>query len=365
MTDQHRNLDPVDPRAVYGGVDTHRDFHVATAVSALGALLGTATFPADAAGYQQLLEWLHSWGPVAGVGVEGTGSYGAGLARRLDEHGLTVHEVNRPDRSSRRRRGKSDHFDAEAAARSVLAGSTNPAKINHTTIESLRMLKVQYDSAIKQRTATLNQMHQIRVTAPEALRTQLAGLTKKTLPTTCARFRIDPTAALADPTTTAKKVLRGLAKRVLTLTEEIRALDADITALTTTVAPTTAAASGVGPQGLARLLITIGENPERFTSEASFAALCATNPVPANSGKHQEFYRLNRAGNRQANSALYMMVISRLAHHQPTRDYIRHRTPDGVSTAHLRRKLQRYLARELYTLLRTDLRNLHQPPQAA
>ncbi|GAB2762015.1 IS110 family transposase [Nocardioides salsibiostraticola] len=364
MTDHHRNLDPVDPRAVYGGVDTHRDFHVASAVSALGALLGTATFPASTTGYQRLLEWLKSWGTVAGVGVEGTGSYGAGLARYLDDHDLTVHEVNRPDRTSRRRRGKSDHYDAEAAARSVLAGSTHPAKINHAAIESLRMLKLQYDSAVKQRTATLNQMHQIRITAPDALRTQLGGLTKKTLPTTCARFRIDP-AALADPTTVAKKVLRGLAKRVLSLTEEINDLNADITTLTKALAPITSTASGVGPQGLARLLITIGENPQRFASEASFAALCGTNPVPANSGQHQGFYRLNPAGNRQANSALHMMVISRLAHHQPTNRYIAQRSPDGKSTPHLRRKLKRYLARELFTLLRTDLRNLHQHPQAA
>lgn len=356
--------EPVGPVGVYGGVDTHLEFHVVAAVNALGALLGTETFAATAAGYRQLLEWLTRWGPLVAVGVEGTGSYGAGLTRHLNSHGVSVEEVNRPDRSERRRRGKSDILDAEAAARAVLAGRTSPAKINNAAVESLRMLKIQYDSAVKQRTAAINQMHQLRVTAPDQLRAQLEALTKKAVVTTCARFQVDTT-RLAEPTQAAKKVLRGLAKRVLALTEEITDLDTDITKLTRTIAPATSTAQGVGPQGLARLLITIGENPERFTSEAGFAALCGASPIDCSSGRNQEHHRLNRSGNRQANSALHMSVLSRLAHHQPTKDYIAKRSTNGKSTPHLRRKLKRYLARELFTLLRNDLKALNRTPQAA
>jgi transposase len=347
---------------VFGGVDTHLEFHVAAAVNALGALLGVAVFPTTIAGYRDLLGWLRAWGPVTAVGVEGTGSYGAALARYLDRHGTPVQEINRPDRADRRRRGKTDAYDAEAAARTTLAGTGSTAKISHGPIESLRMLKNTHDSAVKQRTAALNQMHQLLVTAPEPLRAQLTGLTKHTLPAHCAKFRPDP-ARLADPTVAAKRALRDLARRVLNLTKEATRLEGEITTLTRTIAPATSAAHGAGPHTVARLLITLGENPERFTNEAGFAALCGTNPIPASSGKTDR-HRLNRGGDRQANSALHMVVLSRLAHDQRTRDYITARTPDGRSTPHLRRKLKRYLARELFTLLRTDLQALNHPTQA-
>lgn len=225
------------------------------------------------------------------------------------------------------------------------------------------MLKSTYDSAVKQRTAVLNQMHQLIVTAPEPLRAQLTGLTKHTLPTVCAKFRPDPT-RLADPTMAAKRALRDLARRVLNLTQDADQLDVEITRLARTLAPATSATQGVGPHTVAQLLVTLGENPERFTSEAAFAALCGTSPIPASSGKTDR-HRLNRGGDRRANSALHMVVLSRLAHDPRTRDYITARTPDGKSTPHLRRKLKRYLARELFTLLRTDLKALNQPTQAA
>jgi len=354
-----------DRLPVFGGVDTHLHVHVAAAVNSLGALLGVAAFPTTIAGYRDLLTWLQGWGPVAAVGVEGTGSYGAALARHLHAADVAVLEINRPNRADRRRRGKTDAYDAEAAARTVLANQARVAKVNTGPVESLRMLKIQYDSAVKQRTATLNRMHQLLVTAPAELRAQLAGLTKDTLPARCARFRTpaDPT-RLADPTEAAKRTLKGLARRVLALTAEIAEVDADITLLTKILAPGTLAATGVGPHTVARLLVTIGENPDRFHSEAGFAALCGASPIPASSGMTDR-HRLNRGGDRQANSALHMVVLARLAHHQPTRDYITARTTNGKSTPHLRRKLKRYLARELFHLLRTDLRAFNQPAQAA
>lgn len=367
MTHNHSWIDPADsggnPVAVVGGVDTHLDFHVVAAVNALGALLGVAVFPTTATGYSELLVWLRQWGPLIAVGVEGTGSYGAALSRQLTHHGVEVLEVTRPDRADRRRRGKTDAYDAEAAARTVLAGRAHTAKVNLGAVESLRMLKMQYDSAVKQRTAALNQMHQLRVTAPQELRAELVGLTKHTLPPRCARFRLTNT-WLGDPVQAAKKTLRGLARRVLALTEEIEELDADIAALVQVVAPRTLAVTGTGPQTVAQLLITIGEQPDRFRSESAFAALCGVNPIPASSGKTSR-HRLNRAGDRRANSALHMIVLSRLAHHRPTRDYIAARAADKKSDPHLRRKLKRYLARELFILLRTDLQDLNPLPAAA
>lgn len=377
MTHIHRDSEPGSAEAglthlcgVLGGVDTHLDFHVAAAITTRGELLGTEQFPATGIGYAALTEWLQAWtpthGPVLAVGVEGPSSYGAGLARHLDATGVSVHEVDRPDRADRRRRGKSDAFDAQAAARRVLAGLTRRAKLNTGPIESLRILKSQYDSAIKQRTAVLNQMHQLRVTCPEELRTSLAGLTKHTLPAHCARYRIDPT-RLADPVQAAKRSLRGYAKRALAFTEEADELLAEITALVTDLAPRTLAAPGTGPLTVAQLLITIGNHPDRFTHEAAFAALCGISPIPASSGKTQR-HRLNRGGDRQANSAIHMICLSRLAHHPPTRSYIAARTPNSKSDPHLRRKLKRYIARELFTHLRNDINNINtatQPQLAA
>jgi transposase len=348
--------DGVTGRVVIGGIDTHLDFHVAAAVTALGVLLATSTFPATATGYTRLLGWLRSLGTVHAVGIEGPGSYGAGLARHLAAAGIEIHEIDRPDRADRRRRGKSDAYDAESAARRVLAGLTRRAKLNTGAIEALRILKMQHDSAVKQRTATINQIHQLRVTAPEELRASLSGLTKKTLPAHCARYRIDTT-RLAEPLQAAKRALRGLAKRALALEEEARDLEREITALVTPLAPRTLAVVGTGPLTVAQLLITIGENPDRFTNQAAFAALCGVSPIPASSGKSTR-HRLNRGGDRRANSALHMTCLSRLAHHQPTKSYIAARTNDNKSDAHLRRKLKRYIARELFTLLRDDINNI-------
>lgn len=349
---------------VFGGVDTHLDFHVAAAVNALGALLGVARFPTTPAGYRELLAWLQGFGPVMAVGVEGTGSYGAALTRHLHAHDVAVLEVNRPDRAERRRRGKTDAYDAEAAARTALAGRAHAAKINQGPVESLRVLKLAHASAVKQRTAVINQMHQIVATAPAELRTQLEGLTKHTLPARCARLR--PGADLHDAAAATKHTLRMLARRAQRLTEEIDDLDTEIATLAKQIAPTTLAAPGVGHHALARLLITIGENPHRFGSEAAFAALCGTNPIPASSGRTDR-HRLNRGGDRQANSAIHMVALSRLAHHQPTRTYIAKRTTNGKSDPHLRRKLKRYITRELFALLRTDLQalNLNPATQAA
>jgi transposase len=179
------------PGTVTGGVDTHADIHVAAAVDHLGGVLGTAEFDTTAAGYRRLLAWLRGFGPLHKVGVEGTGSYGAGLARHLTEQGVQVVEVARPNRQLRRRRGTSDTLDAVAAARAVLSGeATATPKTHDGPVECLRALKVVQRSANKSRTQALNQLRALVLTAPAELRERLRALRTDELVRTCAAFRV-------------------------------------------------------------------------------------------------------------------------------------------------------------------------------
>ena len=281
-----------DQVIVYAGVDTHRDVHIAAVVDTAGRVLATSPFPTDETGYQQLKQWLRSQGHIARVGVEGTGSYGAGLARYLTEMNIKVLEVNRPNRQLRRRLGKTDTVDAIAAGRAVLNGeATARPKTGDGPVEGIRMLRVARRSAVKARTQAINQLHALVVTAPEQVRHQLRGLSAQARVKTCAGFR--PGTA---PTTTtyAKKTLRLLARRYQTLTAEIRELDTDIHTLCAQANPALLAARGVGADTAAALLVTAGDNPQRMTSEASFAALCGTSPVQASSGQTTR-HRLNHS----------------------------------------------------------------------
>ena len=289
---------PVD---IYGGVDTHRDVHVAAVVDTAGRVLKTAPFPADTTGYQQMRAWFRYSGKVLGVGVEGTGSYGVGLTRYLNQAGIRVVEVNRPNRQLRRQKGKTDTVDAEAAARAAANGTaTAIPKSADGPIEAIRMLRVTRRSAVKARTQTANQLHAVLINAPEQVKHRLRD---KPLPAkikTCAAFRPG-----ADHTTVtyAKVALRHLARRYQTLTTEINELNNDIHRLCARANPALLAAVGVGPDTAAALLITAGDNPHRLSSEASFAALCGTSPVQASSGQTIR-HRLNRGGDRQANNAV-------------------------------------------------------------
>ena len=337
---------------VTGGVDTHRDSHTAAALNHLGAVLGTATFPATGPGYRQLLSWLGSFGPVEAVGVEGTGSWGAGLARHLQDVGVEVREVIRPNRQHRRRYGKSDPADAVAAARSVLNGEADGLPRGGTgPIEGIRLLKVARNSAVKQRTQTANQIRSVIATAPTPLR---AGLEHKTLTQvtkTAIRYRFgNPT----DPYQAAKLALKVLSARWQRLGQEITELDLHLDALIQTVAPPALLNEpGIGTQTCAELLITFGDNPQRVRNEASFAALCGTSPVDASSGRQQR-HRLNRGGDRQANATLHRIVIVRLRYHQPTRQYMARRLTEGKTKKEIIRCLKRALARQVYHHLTTS-----------
>ena len=334
---------------VVGGVDTHRDNHVAAAVDSAGRLLGAESFPATGAGYGELLVWLRSWGELVRVGVEGTGSYGAGLARRLASEGVCVVEVNRPNRQTRRRRGKSDTVDAEAAARAALGGeATAVPKSGDGLVEAIRVLRIARRSALKARTQAINQIHDVIVTAPEALNAQLRGLRSGALIDACVRLRPHTT---ADPVArAAKAALRILARRYRALSVEIRELDADLLALCQAANPALLAASGVGANVAAALLIAAGDNPGRMRSEASFAALCGACPIEASSGTTVR-HRLNRGGDRHANNALWRIATVRLSCDQRSRDYAARRRAEGKTRREIVRCLKRHIAREIYRLL--------------
>jgi transposase len=333
---------------VIGGVDTHADTHTVAALDQVGGLLGVATFPATAAGYRDLLDWLSGHGPMGRVGVEGTGSYGAGLARHLSAAGVTVVEVDRPNRADRRARGKSDPIDAENAARAVLAGTaTGTPKTRDGIVEAIRVLHITRRGAVKARTAAHKEMTGLLVTAPDALQAALKPLSSKQRVRTAASYRPGP---VADPGNAVKMALRALARRIQALDEEIAAFDADLQTLTRQAAPALVAEFGVGPDTAAQLLITAGDNPDRLRSEASFAAVCGTQPIPASSGKTIR-YRLNRGGDRQANRALHAVLLCRMRYHEPTRAYVTKNKADGKTTKEIMRKLKRYLARRIYRLL--------------
>jgi transposase len=339
---------PPPPRVTIG-VDTHKDSHVAAARDHLGRRLGTTMAPATRAGYAKLLAWARGLGEPVAWGVEGTSSYGAGLARFLAAHGQRVLEVNRPDRAARRRRGKSDSVDADAAARTVQAGeATGTPKTQDGTVEMLRALRVARQTAVKARTQAINAIKALLVTAPDELREQLEGLSTAKLVRQAAA--LDP-GTLATPATAAMLALAGLARRCQHLDAEITQLTGTLDQLTIKAAPKLRALLGVGPDSAAALLITAGDNWQRLHSEAAFAALCGSSPVEASSGKTRR-HRLNRGGDRQANAALHRIVIVRLRWHQPTRDYAARRTTGGKTRKEIIRCLKRYIAREIFTVLR-------------
>jgi transposase len=339
---------PLDP-IVTVGVDTHNHIHVAVALDQLGRRLGATTVPTTPEGYRQLESWAKQLGRIDAFGIEGTGSWGAGLARMLREHGHRLVEVNRPDRAARHRQGKDDPLDAEAAARAVLAGTaTAQPKAGEGSVEMIRSLQVARRSAQKARSQAANQIRALLVTAPAALREQLRSTSLGELVRTASRWRTGAT-----PDThmlVTKHALRSLARRHQDLTDEIRDLDAHLTRLVHQAAPQLLAVKGLGPLTCASLLVAIGDNPERMRSESAFAHLCGVAPLPASSGKTDR-HRLNRGGDRQANYALYILAVTRMAWDSRTRTYVNKRRADGKSTKEIIRCLKRHIAREIYRLL--------------
>ena len=346
MTD----LSMADPdRLVTLGVDTHLETHVAAALDGRGRLLDTLSLPTTTAGYMALLAWAAAFGTIDRVGVEGTGSYGAGLTRWLRAQGLVVLEVDRPDRRARRSRGKSDPFDAEAAARAVQSGrASGSPKAGTGQVEAIRALRVARGSAMTARGQVANQLHALRVTAPQALREELAPLSLSGLARRASAFRVP--AIIDGPSAATRMALRSLARRHSALSAEIAVLDHQLRRLVTSAAPQLLARPGIGVDSAGQFLVTAGDNPARLRSDAAFGMLTGTSPVPASSGKTVR-HRLNRAGDRQANRSLHMVVLTRMAHDPRTKAYVARRTTEGRTIPEIMRCLKRFVAREVYRLL--------------
>jgi transposase len=330
------------------GVDTHKDLHVAAAIDVQGRLLGYHTVATTERGCSDLHQWALTLGPRIQYGVEGTGSYGAGLARFLHAQGSSVVEIRGPNRKLRRDRGKSDTIDAEAAARAVLAGSSFiEPKAGNDWVEQLRILRVARRSAIQARTQTINQMYAVVVGAPHDLHDQLHRLSRHQLLTQAARFRAGH---LDDARSVARWTRRLLAQRHQSLSTEIAAIDSLVAPLISSHTGSLLDMCGVGPEVAGALLVVAGDNPQRLRSEASFAALCGVTPLPASSGKTQR-HRLNRGGDRRGNTALWRIAVTRMNCDARTRDYVRRRTAEGISKREILRSLKRYIAREVFQAL--------------
>jgi transposase len=339
----------VEKRAITGGVDTHADVHVVAALDPIGGLLGTQAFPTTPAGYAGLLAWLGGFGTVTLIGIEGTGSYGAGLARHLARSGVAIVEVDRADRQDRRRAGKSDPLDAVSAARAAQSGRARGApKGRDGTVEAIRALMVAKRSAKGERTRSINQARALILTGPDDLRARFAAHTAVELTAEIASLRPHPGEVVGYSTRFA---LRELGRRVEFLDTQLDRLDDLLVPLVTTHAPRLLAVFGVGPDTAAMLLIAAGDHPDRLRSEAAWAHLCAVAPIPASSGKTAR-HRLNPGGDRQANSALWRIVLTRLKSHPPTRAYVDRRTAEGKTKREIIRCLKRYVAREVYPHLR-------------
>lgn len=335
---------------VWVGIDTHRDVNVAVSLDERGRKLGELAVPTTAAGNSALLAWARSYGgTIRGFAVEGTGSYGASLTRHLQAAGQFVIEATRPprrgDRHARRNTGKSDSIDALRAARAMIAEELTIApKHRSGDVESLRMLLIVKRSAVKARTQAVNGMRAILVTAPDRLRDQLRGATMDQLLERCLRLRI----GTQGPEAMVKATLRRLARRCRHLTEEINELDAEISELVRRTAPNLLELEGVGSGVAAVLLVAAGENPQRMRSEASFAHMAGAAPLPTGSGLTSGRHRLNKGGNRQANNALWRVVVVRIRTDPRTKAYLERRTAEGKGKKEIIRCLKRYVAREIY-----------------
>ena len=321
--------------AVVAGVDAHTDEHHVAVVDLQGRLLGTAAFPTTAEGYTRLISWVLGQGTVD-----------------------RVVEVNQPHPHARQRLGKSDPLDAELAARAALSGTASALpKQTSGIVEAIRQLSVVRAGALKARTAALQQLDDLIITAPEQLRGELRrGRTLKARATLCLHLRPD-TNRLHEPLQAGKLALRSLARRVRELDREMVELDHQLEQLVAAAAPRTVQLFGVGTQSASQLLITAGQNIDRLRSEAAFAKICGAAPIQASSGRTSR-HRLDYAGDRQANRALHMIAVCRLRYCQRTQTYAARRKTEGLNRREILRCLKRYIARETYHALHADMKTL-------
>jgi transposase len=338
-------------RLIVGGVDTHRDSNVAAVVDMNGGLLGMESFPTTADGHRCLSLWMSGFGTIERVGIEGTGAYGAGLARHFGVAGVVVIEVDRPNRQKRRQHGKSDRLDAIEAARGALSGRCEGrAKSGDGHAEALRALLVAKRSARSTRIRTIVQLRHLMFTAPDELRARLGELSATQLVNEAAKLRPRPGGDVAMQGVKTAAVI--LARRVHSLDVELAVIDNQMAPLVKAAAPELLNIYGVGVDTAAVLLVTAGDNTERITSEGAWAMLCGIAPIPATTGLIDHRFRLNNAGDRHANNAIWRIVITRLGQHEPrTIAYMQRRLAEGKSKRYIIRCLKRYIARETFRAL--------------
>ena len=333
-------------------VDTHKHVHVAVAINLLGARLATRSAPADRAGYAELMAWARALGTVEAFGIEGTGSYGVGLASFVRRQAVRVVEVNHGDR---RNNGKSDTIDAETAARAVLAGiATAVPKTADGAAEMVRQIKVARDTAVKARSAAIITLKTLIVNAPGELRETLEPLTDRKLIDRCATLE---SGDIVDPTASTKHSLRALATRWLMLAAEIGANDAAIDTITMTAAPTLREAFGIGPDSAAEMMTRRRRQPRTGPVRSRLCEALRRLSDPRLDRGHDESAPALPRGPPPANAALYRIVTVRMRWHQPTLDYVTRRTAQGLTKKDIIRCLKRFVAREIYNALIDDYRS--------
>jgi transposase len=330
------------------GVDTHTDTHTACLLDCLGRQVAVVTAAADAGGYRILLAWArqHAPGPRLAWAVEGTRAHGLGLTRYLQAHGQSVIEASRPQRASRRPGGKSDPADAARAARDALAAVKLAQPRADGTREALRILLAARSQVIHARTAAVNTFKALILGAPDDLRQQLRGLSTPRQASRCRALRACRSQPLAEQV--LRTELRRLATHIQNWDRELRASKTQLRHLVTQAMPVLLDQPGVGPMSAAQLLVS-WSHPGRCRSEAAFATLAGTSPLPASSGRITR-HRLNPFGDRQLNKALHVIVRWRMLHDQRTRAYLTRRAPHKTDPE-IRRCLKRYAARQLYRLM--------------
>ena len=334
------------------GVDTHLDEHVLAVVAApSGAVLARRAVGANGRGYSAALRFAGEAAGGARVwAIEGTGSYGAGLARYLAGRGETVLEISRTPRAERRLRGKDDTLDAARTARAALASETLALPRSGERREALRLLLIARRSAVDVRREALGQLRGVIVTAPDELREQLRGLPVGRLLERCSRLR--RSSAMSADEVATRLVLRSLARRIQTATVEADELQQEILGHIRALAPRLLDEPGVGPIVAAQLIVAWSHHG-RLRSEAAFARLAGVAPIPASSGQTNR-HRLSRGGDRQLNRALHTVILHRRLHDPATKAYIARRVTEGKSRRDATRLLKRYLARHLYRLLQQE-----------
>ena len=326
------------------GVDTHKDCHVAAALDRLGELRGELTIDANERGYAELAAWARRFGDDVAVGIEGAGSWGAGLCEYLQGEGVVVFEVERPRRRERRV-GKSDRLDALAAAKRVLAGEGLSTPRARGVRGAVQALLVAHRSCVGERTRLLNQLQALHTTAPLALRERIGEGNGKQLERRIAAMHAGACGPVEERVVFA--VLRDLARRSRALGAETRRYKRELAAMIGVLDPTLLAEPGVGPISAAKLITC---DPARFKHEAAFARCNGTAPLPASSGKTVR-HRLSRGGDRQVNNAIHTIALSRSVHHAESRAYLARRVSEGKTEREAMRALKRHLSRRLYKRL--------------